>query len=128
MYLTDEVNSYIALLKSKPYYADKYVIAAYPYAYSPTRLDRPLIAVSPGGIEAKCAGIGSDTYCATYGIRVDVFVPQSSGTPCVSDVITKIVDDAKELCPIAYTSSEITAENSISCFKSRIMFKHSGTV
>ncbi|MBQ8078035.1 MAG: hypothetical protein IJ235_06605 [Eubacterium sp.] len=128
MYLADEVEKYIAMMKSKDYYSDKYVIAAYPYVYSPTRLDRPLITVSPCGIDANRAGIGADEFFAKYKIRIDVFVPQNGTSPCVSDIIGTILDDAAEFYPLAYSVSEITADDSISCFTACVKLTHSGLI
>lgn len=128
MYLSAQVSSYINLLKSKAYYSDKYVIAAYPYTYSPTRLDRALITVSPCGMDAKRAGIGADSFSAEYGIRVDVFVPQDSGSPCVTDIIDNIIADIAELYPLAYTVSDVTEASSISCFTANVKFTHSGII
>ena len=118
MYLADEVEKYIAMMKSKDYYSDKYVIAAYPYVYSPTRLDRPLITVSPCGIDANRAGIGADEFFAKYKIRIDVFVP----------LIGTILDDAAEFYPLAYSVSEITADDSIACFTACVKLTHSGLI
>ena len=128
MYLADEVEKYILMMKSKEYYDDKYVIAAYPYVYSPTRLDRPLITVSPCGIDANRAGIGADEFFAKYKIRIDVFVPQKDGTPCVNDIISTILADAAGFFPLAYSVSEITSDGSISCFTANIKFTHSGLI
>ncbi|MBR0412098.1 MAG: hypothetical protein IJI47_00830 [Eubacterium sp.] len=128
MYLSAQVNNYINLLRSKAYYNDMYIIAAFPYTYSPTRLDRPLITVSPCGIDAKRAGIGADEFYGTYGIRVDVFVPQSSGSPCAEDIIGEIIDDTAELYPLSYEVSEVKAADSISCFTANVKFKHSDII
>ena len=128
MYLSDTVNACIAKLKSRSPLRNNYIIAAFPFSYSPTVPDKPIITVSPAGMNAKKSAIGQSRLCGSFSIRFDVFVPYSAESPCTSDIIEQIIIATADFYPDEIEVSEIVPKDSVGCYTASIIIKYNAMV
>lgn len=116
MYISNEINAVIDALKSSSTLSDTYIIAAFPYTYKPTRLDKCVLTVSPHSLDVKTEGIGENHYYGDVGIRVDAFVPQDAGSPCVTDILGNVTNVLSAFYPNEIKMSGIKVRNDLECF------------
>ncbi|MBR3148969.1 MAG: hypothetical protein IKF64_02275 [Eubacterium sp.] len=116
MYLTDKVSSIISLLCGDEYFEDKKVIAAFPFAYKPTRFGKIIVTVSPHGIEAENISAGGHCLYGKASVSVDVFVPHETGSSVVNDVIEHIIDAVADTRPCTIKVSPVSSKDELSSY------------
>lgn len=115
MYLNKKVKDIVSKLSSDERLRDTKVIMAYPNVNKPTQLRRVVIAVSPSSLNAQNISIGDVCIYGEYSVDIDVFVPQNLGTPCIQDVVEKIIDIIKNESLSGIKVSQIKVNNSLFC-------------
>jgi hypothetical protein len=128
MYLTNEIDVLIEMLRANSYFDDIKIIKAFPYSMKATRLAKTVIAVSPSKVEGENISIGDNKMFGEYSIDFDVFIPILSGTPVKSDVIEQIVTTVSACYPSGISVSAITVNNDISCTTAKCTFTFSGEI
>ena len=98
MFLTDKTNEILQLLKDSESLSDAIVIASFPFAYKPTRLQKCLLTVSPHGMKAEQEGIGESRLFGALQIRLTAFVPQDMGSPVAARPRKQTIRREKRNC------------------------------
>lgn len=67
------------------------VIKAYPNTYKPTRMTKPVVAISPYMLEQKPIGFGEYGRDVDITVCVEVFVPYSMGIDHMNSILDTIL-------------------------------------
>ena len=116
MYLSAETDAIYRLLSESEALAGTHIIKAYPYVNKPTRLKKPVVCISPSGLEAGRCTVGQKQYLGSYSITVSVFVPHSLGSPVADKTLEAVI------CLLGKTGfhrlqvSDIGSMDAIDCF------------
>lgn len=128
MYLRSECEALLNLLKESGELGGCYIILAYPFAKKPTRLTKPIIAVSPAGLEGKAAEIGEERYFGEYTLCADIYLPQQLGSPAAYDIAERVIGAALSLNPIRIKLAEIESDDALDCFRVGCAFSFNGEI
>lgn len=126
MCLAKAVDEFVTRLKDCEALEGVSIIKAYPFVKKPTKLDNVVIAVSPAQIESKAVSIGEDNMFSTYTIDADVFIPQELGSPEMWKYIQAVLLSQAESFPVAVATSQIKANDKISCYTAKCSFTYNG--
>ncbi|MBE6816902.1 MAG: hypothetical protein E7520_04275 [Ruminococcaceae bacterium] len=122
MFLTDKTNEILQALKGSEMLSDTIVIASFPFAYKPTRLQKCLLTVSPHGMKAEQEGIGESRLFGALQIRLTAFVPQDMGSPVAADVLDRAAAVLAPLHPRDIEMGEIKVRDDLEAFSKTGVF------
>lgn len=125
MYLDNETDSLLELLKSKKELESISFIKACPYAKKQTKICKKIAAISPGELDLESISVDDENFFGRYAIDIDLFVPYEFGSPIVYDDMEKIVRAimSKSVCGIRLSS--IVKASSAECYKMKATFTFS---
>lgn len=121
MFLSNELNKFIARLKACDELSDCKIFKAYPFLMKPTRLNCVAIAVSVGEVEAENISIGDEQLNGKYKINAVVYSPYKNND--FSDVISAVLRSQLGGYPSAVSVSEINKNDDIECFYVKTSFE-----
>ncbi len=128
MYLRSECEEIVNLLKGSDGLSECYIILAYPYAKKPTRLTKPIIAVSPAGLDGGAAEIGEERYFGEYTVSAEIYLPQPLGSPAAYDIAERVINAMLALSPVRIKLGEIERADALDCFRLGCAFSFSGEI
>ena len=128
MYLSDIISGFVESLNALEYSENVKVIAAFPFAYKPTLLDKVLVAVSPYGMDVENIEIGTPLMYGDISIQLAVFVPQDMGSPCMVDTLDTILSFLSELKASRITVNSIQRWDNLSCYCAKCIFTYKNKI
>lgn len=125
MYLDDETDALLNLLKSKKELEGISFIKACPYARKQTKISKKIAAISPGELDLESISVDNENFFGKYAIDIDLFVPYEFGSPIAFDDMEKIVRTimSEKICGIKLSS--IVKASSAECYKMKATFTFS---
>ena len=81
MYLDDETDALLNLLKSKKELEGISFIKACPYARKQKKISKKIAAISPGELDLESISVDNENFFGKYAIDIDLFVPYEFGSP-----------------------------------------------
>ena len=128
MFLQAELNRAYEALKASEELSDFSIIKAYPYVKKPTILQSTVITICPAASNLKSVSLGSEELFGTYGIYVDVFIPQQEGSPCDNTAVEGITEALLPLGAVKVSISDVEREDVLNAFCVRCLFEFSAGV
>ena len=128
MYFANLIEQFIGLLNSLDYEGDVKVIAAFPFAYKPTLLDKIIVTVAPYGIDVENIELGEAKVYGDVSIQISVFVPQDMGSPCMVNTLDTILGCLTGLKPSRITINSIQQWDNLSCFCANCIFTYKSEI
>ena len=123
MYLDDETDALLNLLKSKKELEGISFIKACPYARKQTKISKKIAAIFPGELDLESISVDNENFFGKYAIDIDLFVPYEFGSPIAFDDMERIVRAIKKICGIKLSS--IVKASSAECYKMKATFTFS---
>lgn len=117
MYLDNETDELLKLLKSKTELKGISFIKACPYARKQTKINKKIATISPCELDLESVSVDDECFFGKYAIDIDLFVPYEFGSPAAYDDMENIVRAImrKSVCGIKLSS--IVKASSAECYK-----------
>lgn len=125
MYLDNETDELLDILKSAENLKGIEFIKACPYAKKPTRLLKKVCTLAPAELDLESISVDNEDFYGKYAVNVDLFVPYEFGSPVAFDVMENIVRCVMDERVCAIKLSSISRESSAECYKIRATFTFS---
>lgn len=122
MYLDNETDELIKLLRSAPGLENINFIKACPYAKKQTKLGKKIGALSPGELDLESISVDDENFYGKYAVDVDLFVPYEFGSPVAFDDMEKIVRTVMSEKVCAIKLSSVMKDTLAECYKIRATF------
>lgn len=126
MFFDEKIDETIEILKRDSFFDDMRIIKAYPCATKPTRLEKNIIAVSPGETVMNNISVGQCVLYGNYEIRFDIFVSQRNGAESLAKIASRIIHDSLFKHPAKIEVSNTSAYNAIGAFTLRCTLTFAG--
>lgn len=128
MLLSNEIDELISILRNNDALSDCKIIKAYPLMMKPTMLDKTVIALSLGEIEADNIELGGDCRYGYYKINLNIYCPYDLGANALENVVSNIVQSLSGTYPASVSVSEINKNELIECLFVKCSFTYNGAM
>lgn len=125
MYLDNETDELLDILKSSEKLNNINFIKACPYAKKPTKLLKKVCTLAPAELDLESVSVDNENFYGKYAVDVDLLVPYEFGSPAAFDDMENIVRCIMNERVCAIKLSSISRESSAECYKIRATFTFS---
>ena len=126
MCLTDITQAVYDALLNDEALAQVTVLKAFPFAVTPTKLEKPVAAVAPAAFQGEAAALGEETLFGSFKVDVDGFLPFEDGSPATATLAKSIITAVLPLQPCAVAVSGVKIESGLFCYRITCTFTFSG--
>ena len=126
MFFDEKIDETIETLKKDSFFDNMRLIKAYPCAIKPTRLEKNIIAVSPGETVMDNVSVGQGVLYGNYEIRFDIFVSQRHGAESLAEIASRVIHGLLFKHPAKIEVSNTSAYNAIGAFTLRCTLTFAG--
>lgn len=125
MYLDNETDELLDILKSAEKLKEIEFIKACPYAKKPTRLLKKVCTLAPAELDLESISVDNEDFYGKYAVNVDLFVPYEFGSPVAFDDMENIVRCVMDERVCAIKLSSVSRQTDAECYKIRATFTFS---
>lgn len=125
MYLDNETDELLDILKSAENLKGIEFIKACPYAKKPTRLLKKVCTLAPAELDLESISVDNEDFYGKYAVNVDLFVPYEFGSPVAFDDMENIVRCVMDERVCAIKLSSVSRQTDAECYKIRAIFTFS---